>query len=1000
VNVFGLDGAALGALAAAIACVPAIVTYVRGRRIARFVDDPALPERLFSGRHAASRWYAFTIVALIAFTGLAAIWAIPLAIVASAAAGLPLRRILYNETWSLASFLSIVIRFIVATWGFWVLVAALPTLALSAGERAGMVALGMGAALMAAAARQADVIRWLIGARPIADEAIRVRFARLVAASGLTAPHFEVVDLTGGSFANAFALPSFGRGSVVFTGPLLERLDADETDAICAHELAHLEHQNPRRFRQRRLISRSLVIGGALLTPLLQYVAPSAAWFACAAWPVVVLIAIAALSVDQQKHEKASDLRAVALTGNPEALVSALVKMHAIARIPRRWDAELERQMSHPSLERRIQDIRAAAGTAPAMLGDASVFESPDGAARVVFGAEHLEWIEGASASYRLRYDWLGELRVAVTRTGETSLAAADRAGHRWQMPVRVDEVTRMQAVLDIVDARLHPGPPAATIQPVLVRAAMLTVLIVALNSGLLAAAMVLAIAVARPEAPLVCAAGLAAVGGAALSWRDPGTLYGFIPEGFEAIFAGVLLAGGSLLVWLAYARRRDEVPVAAWKLTAVVGVAALISWLLPIATYGVDVIGLHQAARAWASSTVLPLALAGALMWSARRALRVTSALAAAASIAAAIVGSQGFLDRFGGDLFLVPAPEVTVRTLDRPLREFSVPFGVSELHLSPGGRSIAAIARGYDARATVHVGRAGEALTAIEADGALFIDDDRVLVWTVDGNRTDLRELVLTAPDSAGWQLRVTGLPTPAVSLDPKSRRWRLAGRAGLRGLETREGVVGTEQITSYRWRLSEHHGLAIVPIALSGDRALVIEPQIDLASPVTDPLGALVFAFASGPRWRSTLWALGPDGAADLGTSRLEVACHAMPVAERGVCHIFDASRTRFFAMDARTRAVMAVASLPGRFFVGEQPHGAWIAGWYQSGPIAVRLAPLAAIRVAGRDGVPAHLLAVSDRAAAGVWYQAAPPSSLTVAPMYQETASSRVRIYAID
>jgi hypothetical protein len=346
------------------------------------------------------------------------------------------------------------------------------------------------------------------------------------------------------------------------------------------------------------------------------------------------------------------------------------------------------------------------------------------------------------------------------------------------------------------------------------------------------------------------------------------------------------------------------------------------------------------------------------------------------------------------------VPAPEVRVLTLDRPLREFSIPFGVSALHLSPGGRSIAAVAHAYNARATVHVGRAGGTMTAIDADGALFIDDDRVLVWTVDGSRTDLREVVLAAPEAAGWQLHVTGLSTPAVSIDPASRRWRLGSRTGLGELETREGVVGTEEITRHRWSVPDRSGSPVAPVSLSGDRALAIEARPDLPSRLADPFSALVFVFASGPRWRSTLWALGPEGAGDLGTSRLEVACHAMPLGDRGLCHVFDASRTRFFAMDARTRAITAVASLPGRFFAGEDTHGDWITGWHQSALLAVRLSPLAAVRVVGPDGAAAHVLAASDRVAAGVWYQAAPASSLGVEPMYQATGSSLVRIYAID
>ena len=548
-NIFDLSGSTGAVIAAAIALVPAIVAHLRGRQIARFADDPALPERLFAGRHVTASWLIVTITALIFLTGWAAIWAVPLTVIAYVAAGLPLRRILYNETWSLAFYLSFVIRFFLAGWSFWLLVCALPVFTLWAGDRGWMVALAMAGGLTIFAGRQTEVIRWLVGAKPIADQPLRARFDRLAATAGLPSPHFELIDLKGGSFANAFALASLERGAVVFTSPLLERLDPDETDAICAHELAHLEYHNTRRLRRQRLICRSLVVGGAVLTPVVKLLVPSVLWLACTAWPLVVLIAIAVLVHDRQKHETASDLRACALTGNPEALVRALVKLHAMARVPRRWDADLERHMSHPSLKRRIQDIRAAAGTPPAALGDTAVFESGDGTARVVFGDETLEWIEGVSASYRVRYDRLSELRIAAAGTGHTSLLAADRAGHRWQMPVRVDDVARIQAVLDIIDSRVDTGPAPHSLQPVLIRAITFSVCIVSLNAGQLGVAMVVAMTLTRSEAPLLGAAGLASIAGAVLTWRDPGTMYGYIPDGFEAIFATVLLGGGALLL-------------------------------------------------------------------------------------------------------------------------------------------------------------------------------------------------------------------------------------------------------------------------------------------------------------------------------------------------------------------------------------------------------------------------------------------------------------------
>src|SRR6185436_5539026 len=100
--------------AAAIAFVPVIAAYLRGRQLARFVDDPALPERLAAGRHVTASWLIVAITALVFLTGPAAIWAVPLTAIAYVAAGLPLRRVLYNETWSLAFYLSFVVRFFLA----------------------------------------------------------------------------------------------------------------------------------------------------------------------------------------------------------------------------------------------------------------------------------------------------------------------------------------------------------------------------------------------------------------------------------------------------------------------------------------------------------------------------------------------------------------------------------------------------------------------------------------------------------------------------------------------------------------------------------------------------------------------------------------------------------------------------------------------------------------------------------------------------------------------
>src|SRR6185437_5816298 len=79
VDVFDFTGSIRALLAVAIAAVPAVLAYVRGRQIARLADDPALPERLFAGRRTSGSSIVFTITALITLTGGASIWAIPVA---------------------------------------------------------------------------------------------------------------------------------------------------------------------------------------------------------------------------------------------------------------------------------------------------------------------------------------------------------------------------------------------------------------------------------------------------------------------------------------------------------------------------------------------------------------------------------------------------------------------------------------------------------------------------------------------------------------------------------------------------------------------------------------------------------------------------------------------------------------------------------------------------------------------------------------------------------
>src|SRR6185436_16501686 len=89
-----------------------------------------------------------------------------------------------------------------------------------------------------------------------------------VAQCGIPVPRFEYVEMRGGVLANALALPSLRRSAVLFTDTLLSRLTADETVAICAHELAHLEHYDRRRLRRLAVLSYGLIATAAATAPV------------------------------------------------------------------------------------------------------------------------------------------------------------------------------------------------------------------------------------------------------------------------------------------------------------------------------------------------------------------------------------------------------------------------------------------------------------------------------------------------------------------------------------------------------------------------------------------------------------------------------------------------------------------------------------------------------------------------------------------------------------
>lgn len=447
-----------------------------GQRLIRLRDDPALPERWLKHRTRLwiLTWASFVILPFAAPTHMS--WAILLAIVAIVVGGFPARKGLFEEEWGLGAYLWYLLRSFLAGLGFWLLLAGTPTIVHRAAFAQWPVIALLATVLIVWNSRYADFYPWLVGASPLDLPDLEPHFSAILDRAKVGRPRLYRFGSPGGRLANALALPSLRKPAILLGETLLEFLNPKELAAIFAHEVAHLEHNRRRRLRWLTLGIWVNIGMGVLATPL------SLAWFPeylgtiLWTWPFIMLWILFPLMVGRKSREVESDRRAVALCGDAEALVRALTKIHALARLPRRWSLEAERAATHPSLAHRIRAIRAVAGSGSRRLEAPSVIGSLTPGTFVVFEPDRVSWLEGvppetphnprdlyeaAATTRSLRYSELLELRLRADLAGPVSLVATDRIRDTWSVGLQPQDVAAVQSALDAVDERLAPASTA-----------------------------------------------------------------------------------------------------------------------------------------------------------------------------------------------------------------------------------------------------------------------------------------------------------------------------------------------------------------------------------------------------------------------------------------------------------------------------------------------------------------------------------------------------------
>ena len=117
------------AAVAAIALTPAALRWWWGRSLSRLADDPVLPERLAAhNQRLRTVTYGCAVLLFLGWSSWA-VWSLPVLLVTQPVGGFPLRKTLYQETWSLGARLSFLGRLLAGAFGFWGLLVCTPWLA-------------------------------------------------------------------------------------------------------------------------------------------------------------------------------------------------------------------------------------------------------------------------------------------------------------------------------------------------------------------------------------------------------------------------------------------------------------------------------------------------------------------------------------------------------------------------------------------------------------------------------------------------------------------------------------------------------------------------------------------------------------------------------------------------------------------------------------------------------------------------------------------------------
>jgi Zn-dependent protease with chaperone function len=274
--------------------------------------------------------------------------------------------------------------------------------ALFAGHTRLAIAALLGGVVLAIVLLQARAQASGISPEAVSSGELRDRLFALAHAAGVRLQQLYVLPMHRSRTANAFAVRG---GTVMLTDHLLEHLSRREVDAVMAHEIAHLRRGDP-----LRLAMALILVPVVLMVVLPSLVGPLA-------MPIAVLLGAGISYFISRRFERSADAGAVRLTGDPEALISALARLNRLNHIPVEWGRWTERWLTHPSTRRRADAIAQQGQITPERVAELLRGEpSPD--ARYAPGPTG-ERAKAFSSAFKVReisgLSWILLLSYALT---------------------------------------------------------------------------------------------------------------------------------------------------------------------------------------------------------------------------------------------------------------------------------------------------------------------------------------------------------------------------------------------------------------------------------------------------------------------------------------------------------------------------------------------------------------------------------------------------------